>query len=178
MTTTDFISCMERDISAQTADIIAAKPEGQKFLTQADMKTLSSCIGNSCQAEFGAVPQQILVACKLAEAVVAPPHEKAELLREVLSMSRGLRGISAIIAAIGAALGWSGSAITVLVAVMTGANLVGLISVAAVISYFLILASPAKLSEKALAVLHQGVKAALAEHYRTSSPSPQSGAPQ
>ncbi len=170
MTTADFIISMDRDISTRAADLIAAKPEHEKFLNYADMKTLSVFVRTRCEEELGAVPQQVIVACKLAEAVIAPSNEKAPLLREVFRLSRGLRGVSALISAIGTALGWSGTAIAVVVAFMTGASLFGAVCVSAVIGYFLFLAPPAKLSEKALAVLHQGLRVALTEHDRSEQP--------
>ncbi len=133
------------------------------------MKTLSASGGSLCEEELGAVPRQVLVACKLAEAVLAPANEKAALLRDALRQSRGLSGVSAIITAIGTALGWSGTAIAVVDAIMDGTSLFGAVCVSAVVGYFLFLAPPAKLSGKALDVLRQGMRVALAEHYRSTS---------
>ncbi len=168
MTADDFMNAMDRDISARAADIISAKPQGEKYLNLADMKALTAYVGELCQTELGGVPQQVIISCKLALAVLAPANEKIVLLREVLSMSRGLSGVGSIITAIGTALGWSGSAIAVIVAFMTGANLMGLIGLSAVVGYFFFLASPASLSEKALAVLHQSVRIALTEHCKNN----------
>ncbi len=169
MTTDDFIAAMDRDISARAADIITAKPAQEKYLSYADMKALTACIGSLCEEKLGGVPGQVLVACKLAEAVLAPANEKAPLLRDVLRMSRGLSGVSAIITAIGTALGWSGTAIAVVVAFMVGTSLFGAVCVSAFVGYFLFLAPPAKLSGKALDVLRQGMRVALAEHARHAS---------
>ncbi len=163
---------MERDICARAADIISDKPQGAKYLNFADLKSLSAYVGSLCQTELGAVPQQVVVACKLAEVILAPTHEKTALLREVLSMSRGLNGVASIIKAIGTALGWSGTAIAMVVAFMTGASFIGIMGVAAVVGYFMFFSAPAKLSEKALAVMRQGVRTALSEHFQMTPATP------
>ncbi len=171
MTTEDFIPTLSRDISTWAADLIIHKPEGSKYLNDADMKTLSASVADACQAELGSVPQQVIIVCKLAQAVLAPTNEKTALLREVLHMSRGLSGVASIISAVGTALGWSGSAIAIAVAYFTGASLLGLVSLSAVLGWFFIFSPPARLSERALNVLQQGLRSAL--QHETANHRPQ-----
>ncbi len=171
MTAEDFIAGTERDLCAQAADILSAKPEQEKYLNRADIRALAATLTERCRAELGEAPRQIEVACLLAEAILAPMSEKGGLLRKVYTLTGGMKGTAAIISAVGTALGWSKSVIAIVIALYLGTSLAGALGVTALVGYFLFNGSHAEQADKALNVLRKGVQTALREYFKTKNES-------
>ncbi len=166
MTTEDFIADMERELSNRAADLISAKPEQEKYISLADLRIITSALKDRCRMQLEEMPKQVDVACLLAEAVLAPMQEKAALLKKVYALTGRMKGTGAIISAVGTALGWSRSVISVVVALYLGTSLVGALGVTALVGYFLFAGTPAEQADKALNVLRKGVYTALQEYFK------------
>ncbi len=168
MTTEDFIACMERDLSARTAELLSGKPEQEKYLTLAELRQLAGNVQQLCADRLGETPWQVQSACLLAEAILAPMNEKTGLLKKVYALAGGMKGTDALISAVGNALGWSRSVLTLVIAFYLGFSWLGAIGVAALVGYFLFHGSPSAQSERALGVLQQGVRAALKAYFKAN----------
>ncbi len=176
MTPDGFIIAMEQNISAKAAEIIASKPEKEKFLNYVDVKQLTLHVKNICNNHFNEVPKQVEVACNMAEMVVAPMDEKIKLLRKAIAISGGVGGLAAIITAIGMALGWGMGPIAALIAFFTAASPLPAVAlaaagavIAALAGYFMFYCNEVDLSNKALKALHDGVSAALKEYLKENA---------
>ena len=72
------------------------------------------------------VPKQIVAACDLSLAFIAPSmKEKKKLLKRVGTTMGGLGGLAAIITGIGIALGWGTGVVAAIIAWFTGVSLLG-----------------------------------------------------
>ncbi len=168
MTAEDFIAETERDLCARAAELLAAKPEQEKYLNRADLRTLSDTLTERCRDRLGETPKQVEIACLLAEAILAPMNEKGGLLRKVYGLAGGMKGTGAIISAVGTALGWSKSVIAIVVALYLGTSMLGALGVTALVGYFLFSGSPVEQADKALTVLRKGVNTALREYFKAT----------
>ncbi len=164
----DFMADMERLISSGTAELISGKPEQEKYLTRAELNQLAARIRQLCDEKLGETPWQVESACLLADTILAPMNEKVGLLKKVYGLAGGMKGTGAIISAVGDALGWSKSVVTIVMALYIGSSWLGAVSLGALVGYFLFLGSPASQSEKALSVLRQGTHAALKAYFKAN----------
>jgi len=121
-----FSSALESTIDAKYSEIMRGKPETDRYQTYFDGQTLSASIRNIFKNALGAPPPQILAACSLSEAILAPTTaEKQKLIKAAVGAGGGAAGIAMIIAAVGTALGWGAGALASVSAFFVGSSLLG-----------------------------------------------------
>jgi hypothetical protein len=161
-----FTEILLANVDAKAGEIIAAKPNNQKFLVYVDAQTMSASIQNIFLHKLNMVPKQIRATCALCEAILAPSmNEKRRLLRKVLGIAGGAGGIAMIVAGIGIALGWSAGVIATVIAVFVGGPFLGPIAwiaggtaIAGIAAYFAFTGDAATNHERYLKALKNGLK--------------------
>ena len=102
------------------------------------------------------VPKEIVVACALYLAVIAPSaRERKMLIKKVTTTIGGLGGLGAIVTGIGMALGWGAGTIAAVTAWFTGVSILGPVAwiasgaaITAIAGYFYFSSDDASKAEK------------------------------
>ncbi len=165
---------MQRIIEVKVQEIIATKPENQRYLNYLDMRVVCSIVKSTCIRLFNEVPAKIEATCYLAEAVLDPDKKrKMELIKKAWGTLSGLAGIAAIIGAIGLALGWGAGIIATVTAFFAGSSLLGPLGLliaggglSLIAGYFMFHDDASGLSDKAIRVLNNGVTKALEDYWK------------
>lgn len=139
-----FSAAIESTIDAKFAEIMHGKPATDRYLTYFDAQTLCASVRNIFKNALGAPPPQILAACSLSEAILAPTaEEKQRLIKAAVGTGGGAAGIAMIIAAVGTALGWGAGALAGVSAFFVGSSMLGPlawliagVSIAGIAGYF------------------------------------------
>jgi hypothetical protein len=139
-----FSSALESTIDAKFCEIIHGKPATDRYLTYFDGQTLCASVRNIFKNALGTPPAQILAACSLSEAILAPTaNEKQKLIKTAVAAGGGAAGIGMILAAVGTALGWGAGVLAGVSAFFVGSSMVGPIgwavagvTIAGVAAYF------------------------------------------
>jgi len=161
-----FTDTLLANVDAKAGEIIAGKPENQKFLVYVDAQTMSASIQNVFINKIDVVPKQIRATCTFCEAILAPSiSEKRKLLKSVLGIAGTTGGIAMIITGIGIALGWGAGVIATVIAFFTGgaflgpvAWIAGGVALAGIAAYFAFSGDAAKNHERYLNALKNGLK--------------------
>lgn len=156
-------------IEHKYASIIKEKSKGEDYLSYSDIKSITLTLKNYFRTSIGVVPKQIDVSCSFAEAILAPTiTEKKKIIKNILSLSGGLAGVSLIIAGIGGILGWGTGVIASVTTFFVGSNFIGPIGlitsgvgIATIAGYLCLKTSHHKNSEKALKALQNGIANAI-----------------
>lgn len=157
-------SLMRQYITAKSQEIIAAKPDNQKYLEYEDMQTLASYIEEIWRVKCGEVPMEITAITNFACAPLEPDKlRKNKTIRYILSGGLGVSGILANLTAFG--IGGNDSVWEKIYEYFCGSSNAGSIGLATAGSLAIVLAgylmfsngNKVKASDKALDLLRDGV---------------------
>ena len=163
---------MDNIITVKKFQILEKKPVDAQYLNYGDYSNICTTIKESWCTIMNEedAPKAILSVCYMTLAIVEPNAiEKAKLISQAKAAASGIAGISAIIGAIGMALGWGTGIIGAITAFFCGAPIAGPLGMlagaallAAIAAYFAVESmNEAKMSEKAEKVLRDGLSKAL-----------------
>lgn len=169
---TELQTTMDKIITVKKFQILEKKPVDAQYLNYGDYSDICTTIKQSwCEMmDEPDAPKPIQSVCYMTLAIVAPDmKDKKRLISQAKAAASGIAGISAIIGAIGMALGWGAGIIGTVTAFFCGAPVAGPLGLlaagallAAIAAYFAIESkNEAKMSEKAEKVLRDGLSKAL-----------------
>ena len=74
---------MDMIIQNEISEILSTKPQDQQYLNYLDMRQVCSTVKRYCIDSIGEIPQEVEMACCLAEAVLAPDKkDKKQLIKQ------------------------------------------------------------------------------------------------
>lgn len=169
---TELQTTMDKIITVKKFQILEKKPVDAQYLNYGDYSDICATIkGSWCQMmDEDDAPKAIQSVCHMTLAIVAPDKtEREKQISQAKAAVSGIAGISAIIGAIGMALGWGTGIIGAITAFFCGAPILGPLGLlaggallAAIAAYFAIESkNKAKMSEMAEKVLRDGLNKAL-----------------
>ena len=169
---TELQTTMDRIITVKKFQILDKKPIDAQYLNYGDYCDICTTIKDSwCKIMDEAdAPNLIQGVCFLTLATIEPKvTQKVKLLAQAQAAVTGVAGLTAIITAIGVALGWGGGVMAAIEAFLFGAPLLGPLAglaggalLLAVAAYFVVKSKDqAAISEKAEKVLRDGLSKAL-----------------
>jgi TPR repeat protein len=127
-----FKAALESTIGVKFADIMRGKTGDEVYLTYFDAKLLTASVRNIYRHSLRIIPGDVETALCLSEAVLAPSTlEKINRLKAAIGAGGAIAGISAVLAAVGLALGWGTGAIYAFTTFFTGVHLLGPLGLAA-----------------------------------------------
>lgn len=162
-------------IDTAYAEIVTKKDNQHQYVTYHELQAICHLVKNFFVSRIGKNVKEIDGACELALAVLAPDvTTRLKHVKMAYSLIGGIAGVTAIITAVGLALGWGAGVIEAVVAFFVGGPLGGPITLAVlgmallgVAAYFAFNnETETELSNKAIKVLKDGVKAALPEVWK------------
>ena len=168
-------------ITTKKNQIIANKAPDAQYLNYSDFNDICDTIIKSWPSLTGdeTAPNDIKVACEIALAVVSPStRQRLKNLKLALAAASGVGGITAIIGAVGVALGWGTATIYAVVTFFAGASvgepicltLSGL-TLLGIAAYFAVKSkNPHECADKAEEVLRESLKKAIESYWKTKHP--------
>lgn len=150
-------------------EILASKPDGEKYIVYADAQILTTSVHNIFRSALQHTPRQITAACDLSKAILAPSvKEKKNLIKAAVGVAGGTAGIGMVIGAIGVALGWGVGLTTTVATVFIASEFAGPIAwgvtglgIAALAGYFASTSSHETDSERFIHVLTSSTEKAV-----------------
>lgn len=163
---------MNRVITVRKTQILEKKALNAQFLDYGDFSDICDTVKDTWRKlmEEDDVPRTIEGVCYLTLATIEPSViNKAKLIAQAQAALAGVAGITAIISAVGIALGWGTGLIGSITAFFCGAPIAGPLGLlaggallAAIAAYFAIKSKNQKdMSEKAEKVMREGLLKAL-----------------
>lgn len=160
-----FKKVVNEAIEQEHDQIVAAWPNARQYLTYDELQQVTDTVRGLFRDKLGRVPDQVEVALKLSEAVVAPGiRQRIAALKAVSGIAGGVGGVAMIVNGIGLALGWGQGLIAAIIAYFTGTSLAGPIgwvaggsALALIAGYFALPGSPKRRGRKAFECLLTGV---------------------
>ena len=126
MNVVKFKGHLNRLIDMKVAETLASKDPQHQFLTYWEFQNVTGSVRNVFLNSLEIIPCQIEGACKMAEAVLAPDAKtRNDLIKAAASATGGVAGIAAIIAGVGAALGWGAGVMYAVTTFFVGAPFLG-----------------------------------------------------
>ncbi|WPX40851.1 hypothetical protein QET93_001880 [Akkermansia sp. N21116] len=168
---------MDMIIQNEISEILSTKPQDQQYLNYLDMRQVCSTVKRYCIDSIGEIPQEVEMACCLAEAVLAPDKkDKKQLIKQAVSLASGAGGVACILAGVGSALGWGTGVLAAITAFFVGTSvtipliaITGGLVLSVVAGYFMFHNNAPTLSNKAIKALSKGVEKALAAYWERRS---------
>ena len=164
-------------ISQEKSNILRCKSAALQYLTYSEFVTMCDKVMERwCRSmNLECPPKEIEAACCYAKAVIAPDmRTRVKILKKACGLASGLAGITAILSAVGMALGWGASITTVIINFFVGASVVPVIGwsifgvgLLAIAAYFTFKSEdPFEISEKAEQVLRKGLLSAIEQSWK------------
>lgn len=168
----DLQTTMNRIITVKKYQILEKKPIDAQYLNYGDFTDICDAVKEGWCKLMGEseVPKPIEGVCYLSLAIISPDIvQKAKLLSQAQAALAGIAGITAIISAVGLALGWGTGVIGTVTAFFCGTPVAGPIGLlagglllAAIAAYFVIKSGNEKeMADKAEKSLRDGLRNAL-----------------
>ena len=163
-----FCQRLSRTVREQFVEVMhqeEGRPSGGYFRAL----MLSQRIQNIFVNQLGSVPQEVQLACKLSEMIVAPDTmERARLLRTAVGCAGCAVGIGMILGAIGSVLGWGTGALAAVKAWLIGSPMFGPIAmmasgacIAAIATYWVYSGTEAEHQQKFCEALDRSLQEAV-----------------
>lgn len=168
---------MDMIIQNEISGILSTKPQDRQYLNYLDMRQVCSTVKRYCIDSMGEIPQEVEMACCLAEAVLAPDKkDKKQLVKQAVSLASGAGGVTCIVAGIGGVLGWGTGVLAAVTAFFIGTSLTipviaitGGLVLSGIAGYFMFHDDAPTLSNKAIKALSKGVEKALTAYWERRS---------